>query len=244
MSDFKKYLNVYEFETVLPGSGQVVRFKPLTTAQLKKLLVYENEQDPATIEKALDDLISSTVISEDFNMNDLYMQDRFFMLIEIRRRTKGDTYQFSYKCPKCGAENIHTVNLANLKVKKRPKTLKNVVKLDDNISVKLRYMKRGDSVEAYDFLGASKLSQTQKSAEVATLAEAMCIESIITPDGEDTEATLEDKKYLLDNIKADQYQEIKDWFAKNDFGIDFTFKITCSCGESTRMDIPVDNFFF
>lgn len=244
MSDFKKYLNVYEFDTNLPGSWEKVKFRPLTTAQLKRLLVYENEEDPAIIEDALDDLISSAVISENFDIKDLYLQDRFFLLIEIRRRTKGDRYEFAYNCPHCKVENTQAINLAQLDVKKRPKTLKNTVKLDDNISVKLRYMKRRDNAEAYEFLGASKLSPTQKSVEIATLSEAMCIESIITPEGEDKEVTLEERKFLLDNITADQYQKIKDWFTNNDFGVDFTFKTKCSCGKSTKLDIPVDNFFF
>jgi hypothetical protein len=71
MSDFKKYLNVYEFETTLPGSGEVIKYKPITTGQLKKLLIYEDDDDPSIIEEALDDLITSSVISEGFDVTDL-----------------------------------------------------------------------------------------------------------------------------------------------------------------------------
>ena len=60
--DFRKYLNVYEFETTLPGTGDTVKFKPMTTGQLKKMLVYENSTNPMTVEKALDELISSSII--------------------------------------------------------------------------------------------------------------------------------------------------------------------------------------
>ena len=96
--DFRNYLNVYEFNTTLPGSGEEVTFRPITTGQLKKLLIYENETDPMVIEGALDDLISSCIVNEDFNINDLYLQDRFFLLVEIRKKSKGENYSFQYNC--------------------------------------------------------------------------------------------------------------------------------------------------
>ena len=88
MSDFKKYLNVYEFETTLPGSGVTIKFKPITTGQMKKLLVYENETDPSMVEEAMDELINSSVSTEGFDVKDVWLQDRFFLLVEIRRKTK------------------------------------------------------------------------------------------------------------------------------------------------------------
>ena len=66
MSDFRKYLNVHEFEAILPGSGEKVKFKPLTTAQIKKLLVYGDDESPLILEQALDDIINSAVIDEDY----------------------------------------------------------------------------------------------------------------------------------------------------------------------------------
>ena len=53
MSDFKKYLNVYQFETTLPGTGELIQFKPITTGQIKKLLVYEGSENLNIIENIL-----------------------------------------------------------------------------------------------------------------------------------------------------------------------------------------------
>jgi hypothetical protein len=65
--NFLDYVNVYEFECELPGSKQKVKFKPVTTGQIKKLLTYEKETNYVIQEQALDDLISSSVLSEGFN---------------------------------------------------------------------------------------------------------------------------------------------------------------------------------
>jgi len=259
MSDFKKYLNVYEFDTVLPGSGRTVKFKPVTTGQMKELLVYENETSPAVIETALDKLITTSIVDEEFDLLDLYLQDRFFLMLEIRRKTKGDHYQFEFKCPQCGSQVLQSVNLANLPVKVFGE-VQNVVELNDNISVELDFVKRRDQVIAYEIVDKhfQNLTPTQQATEAALIANALAIRAIITPEGRDDNVSIEDRKFFLEEIPRGEYDLINDWFEKNNFGVDFTFDLTCKhiyapepgkthgvpCGFRQKTDIPMENFFF
>jgi len=41
--DLKKYLNVYTFEFELPGTGEKLKYKPITIGQMKQLLSYGNK---------------------------------------------------------------------------------------------------------------------------------------------------------------------------------------------------------
>jgi len=184
MSDFKKYLNVYSFETTLPGSGKTVRFRPVTTGQMKELLVYENESDPAIIEEAMDKLIQTSIIDEDFEILDLYLQDRFFLMVELRRKTKGDHYQFEYKCPDCGSQTLQSVNLQELPVKNLEKDIDHVVKLNDTISVEVDFVRRREQAAAYKIVkeAFTGLNTLQQAAEAALIANALAIKAIITPD--------------------------------------------------------------
>ena len=137
--DLTKYLNVYDFETTLPGSGEVIKFRPMTTGQLKKMLVYENSTNPMVVEKALDELISSSIISEGFNIGNLYLQDRFFLLIEIRKKTKGELYKFNFTCPQCKSQSLQIINLDKLMVKTLPKDVDYNIKLDDNFTINVKF---------------------------------------------------------------------------------------------------------
>jgi hypothetical protein len=243
--DFKNYLNVYEFETVLPGSGETVKFRPITTGQLKRLLVYENEKNPMMIEKALDELISSSIISEGFNINKVYLQDRFFLLVEIRRKSKGDNYSFQYNCPQCKSQSLQVIKLSDLNVKRMPINIDNVVKLDDRISVRVSHITRGKQKEAYGNIKDTTLNDSQRVTEMALYTHAAAIDGILIPEGEITDASLTDRKYLLENVPTEAYTAIRDWFTENDFGMDFTYTIKCnSCNYSEKIDIPVENFFF
>lgn len=262
MSDFKKYLNVYEFETTLPGSGEVIKFKPITTGQLKGLLVYEEEDgtDLAIIEDALDDLITSSVINEGFEVDDLFLQDRFFLLVEIRKVSKGMTYQFSITCPVCNSQSPQTIDLKTLPVKLVTEEVNPFVELDDNITIGLDYIKRIDQKVATAIVNESsaEMGNMQKMAQMSLIATAIAIKIIVTPDGEDTETTIEDKLFLIESLPQMQFEKITDWFENNNFGVDFTFKMKCPhilppkrkggpgklCSFEEKADIPIENFFF
>ena len=131
MSDFKNYLNTFVFDTVLPGSGKTIKFKPITTGQLKNMLLYQDVEDAGKIELALDQLITECVVSEDFDINDLYLQDRFFLLVEIRKCSKGNVYSFQAKCGSCDSQTMINITLNNLIVNK----LKPIFVDDDKPSV-------------------------------------------------------------------------------------------------------------
>lgn len=116
MSDFKKYLNCFQFETKLLGNGEIVKFKPIVTGQIKKLLLYENSSDTDTIEDALDELITECVITPGFDVKKLFLQDRFFLLLELRKATKGNIYTFTHLCNNCNSQSVINIDLNKLPV--------------------------------------------------------------------------------------------------------------------------------
>jgi hypothetical protein len=247
-SNFRKYLNKYEFKTVLPGSGEEITFRPITTGQMKSLLIHEKEIEMAKIEEILDSLLSECVVKpEDFDITSLYVHDRFYFLIELRKYTRGTIYEFEHICPDCGSQSVQGVDLKTLKIEKLPKNLKKVVKIDDNISVRLDFPKRSDQKLAYDILTeAPDINDMQRTAELGTIVSALTIKSIITPEGEDKEVPLDERIFFVESLSTQMYEKIADFSSKN-FGIDFTTEINCKnkkCKYKKVIDIPPENFFF
>jgi len=243
-TNFKNYINVYEFECELPGSGKIIKYKPITTGQMKKLLIYENETSPVIQEKALDDLISSSVIDKDFDINKLYLEDRFFLLIEMRKNTKGKKFKFDFKCPKCKTVSQQLIDLDSLKVVK----LKDIkinpkIKLTKQISIELKHITRGEQKELEKYLDLS-ISETQQMVEMQLLGYAAGITKVITPEGEET-PDLKDKKWMLENTPPAILDKLKNWYNNTAFGVEFTYTTKCiNCKHFQVMDIPLANFFF
>jgi hypothetical protein len=245
MSDFKKFLNAYEFEAVLPGSGETITFNPITIGQIKKVLTYENEDDPRIIEKVLDDIITSSVTSKDFNIDDLTLQDRFFILVEIRKKSKGNIYKFKWECENCKTQNLASIDLNKMKVISVPEDIDYVVKLNDNISLRLKYVTRKDIKEGYRFFDESLTTPSQKFAELASIIHAASIASIITPEGEDNNISWEDKLYIVNETPQLFYEKISEWTNKYNYGIDFSYELRCTgCGKVMKREVPLEDFFF
>jgi hypothetical protein len=296
MTSFKNYVNMYEFETVLPGNGKTITFKPITTGQIKRLLLYETSNDAESIEKSLDNVITECVITPDFDIDDLYLQDRFYLLLDLRKATKGNTYSFQSKCTKCDSQTAQNINLntltvtkletstknpSNELVKKVDETTKkaslrtganrpikatsvesqtsvqspievvndnwNIVELNKNLKIRLSHITRRMQRTLREYLNDRdiQLTEQQKEVEESTLLYAVAIKSVITPEGEDDQLSLDDKIYLVDNIPQGEIESITKWFADHDFGVDFSFDVVCAhCNEKERKVIPLDNFFF
>jgi len=245
--DINKYVNSYEFDYTLPGSNEVIVYKPITTGQLKKLLPYENETNPMVVEKILDDLISNCVLSEGFDINKLYLEDRFALLIELRKKSKGEEYDFIYTCPKCKSRTPITKDLNTIKETK--KSFENdTFKINENLSCKLDQITRGEQKKIYEMVEKENITNdTLKMAQIATYSYAMSMRSFVTPEGETDDVSMDDKINIIDGTFNDeQYNQFVKWFADNFFGIDFTFNFQCSnteCNNKETYSIPLNNFF-
>lgn len=242
--DIKGLLDTYEFPCKLPGSGDELLIKPVTTGQMKKILAYENETDPSIVEDALDRLIESCVLTEGFNINEIYLQDRFYLLMEIRKVSKGASYNFRYRCPVCGVENFKVVNLNDLNVKTFEKC-DNIIKISDKLKFEVDFPTRGEQKDA---VGKVKkllnLSPHEKEAEIVLYTFANSVIKVHTPSGIVDDVAFEDKLYILNNISSGVFDEFKKWFGDNDFGLEFKTKVTCTNGDFEKdMDISLSDFF-
>ena len=243
VADFKNYLNCYEFDITLPGSKEQLKIKPITTGQLKKLLVYENEDDPMLVDSILDELIVSSVMTEGFNIDNITLQDRFSLLVELRKISKGNSYQFYTVCSHCESQTLQNTDLTTLIVKAKPDDTNYVVKLDDHISITLSYLTRGEQKKIFKSIPKT-LTGNARIAEMATLSYAASIVNIIIPEGEN-ELPQQDKIYLINNMTQGMYSSITTWMSDNSYGVEFKRNLKCkNCGKSTVMEIPLENFFF
>ena len=242
--DIRGLLDSYEFPCTLPGSGRTLLIKPITTGQMKKILVYEDETDPHVIEQALDKLISGCVVSDNFDIDDLYLQDRFYLLLEIRKVSKGSSYNFGFKCPKCKFENIRNFSLDDLT--NRPMgDSDGMIKINDKMKFKVDFPTRKDQKDAFEKYPVNKkMSDKEREVEIITATFSNCIKEIHTKDGIVSDVPIDDKMYVLDNIPSDVFDSFKQWFVDNGFGIEFKIPVTCGgCDFEKTMDIPLSDFF-
>lgn len=240
-----QFLNQYSFEYVIKATGEKIHFKPMTTGQLKKLLTFEGSDDINEIEKILDDLIVGCVTTEGFNSDSLTVQDRFDLMIELRKKSRGEVYQFIIRCPKCKAETINNVNLDELNVKPFPKDIDCMIELSPDLSVEVGHLTRGQQSEAFEFVSSMKdESEAKQMVEMTSYMYALSMKKFKTPAGDIDDVPIEEKVQLLNSLESSKYDLFGEWFVKNDYGTEFKYELKCNnCDFKESREIPVTDFF-
>ncbi len=242
------YVNQYTFPFTIPSTGQKITFKPITTGQMKTVLVYEDE-NATTVEKILDELIIGCVINEDFNLDEITLQDRFALLIQIRKKSKGTVYSFESKCIECKVQGPKGVELDKLESIPFNGDVEKTVILSDSMTIELDFILRRHQRMASEIVDKIKgLNNSQIMAQVSSYTYAYAIKKFITPDGEFTaesgEVNVANVVEMLDALDEQVYQKINDWFTDNDYGVVFKTEYMCThCGHKEVIDIPVAYFF-
>jgi len=244
--DWKQYINPYQNTVILPGSGESIIIKPVTTKQMKRLLIYEDSNDPSALEIGMDEMISTSVISEDFKPMNLYIQDRFYLLLEIRKASKGSEYSFTNNCEHCGGQSKQNIDLNTLNVKKLPEKIDNVVEINENLCIEFDLLKREHQHNAMVKVLADKTIENEnlKVVEIGTFVYAYSIKKITVPQG-DIIPSIEEAYYLLDNLNIEGTDKISKFFESIDFGIEMSYEKECPhCKEKEKIEIPLDKMFY
>ena len=243
---FYNYINVYDFSCELPGSKETVQFKPLVTGQIKKLLTYENETNYVVQEQALDDLILSSVSSEGFDIGELYIYDRLYLLMEIRKKTKGEILEFQVNCPECNSQSINKVDLNNLELKELEDDSNKVVELSNKIKVHLRHIKRKHQKQEMTMnFFPRNLSDKQMAYMFQVLFHACAIDKIETPKGIDDNISMKDRVYFIEQIPINEMEKITEAVEEMSFGWKLEHKYKCMhCNYERIEPIPIQQNFF
>lgn len=242
--NIRDLINVYDSKCKL-CSGRELSTKPITTAQLKSLLVHENETNHVIIEEALDNILIGSVTTPDFNLDDLTLQERMELMLELRIISKGKFYNFTHKCDKCNLEFIVNKDLTEL-----PKTpvseTEITINITDIITLTIGMPTRGhqrQSYEYYDAYNPQSIMDTIKMVDIATGTFAYAIKEILI-EGDPADISIEDKIYLLDNMPREKFEEISTFFKDNSYGVEFEFGFMCKgCGKKFTMMMPLNDFF-
>jgi Zn finger protein HypA/HybF involved in hydrogenase expression len=243
MSKYEKWLS-YKYEVVLPGSKKEVSFRPIKTKNMKRFLIVDD--NIGSIDNAIDDVMNDCILSEDVKVEDMYLHDRFFLFVELRKKSKGSIFKFNHSCEKCNSQSLQVLDLNTLKVKE-PDIYEEEIKLNENITIVLSLLTRNDQKQATNLaqgLNARNDSFSLTLLDSAMITHAMGIKKIITPEGID-EPTIQEKIEFINEIKPEEYEKIREWYDNRDFGIEMKHTIKCPhCLTEKEIEVPMDNFFF
>lgn len=226
------------FTTIIPSNGREITYRPFLVKEEKNLLVAMESKDPEHMTRAMIEMISSCILTEDVNIEKLPAFDVEYLFLKVRGKSVSEKVLLSYrhkdgmnyKGEPCDAVTDVEVDLDQVKVKFPDNSL-HEIKLTDKLSMKMRYPTLADIKKSNDDLDELDMI-------------ARCIESVYDDEEVYEPDDLNDSKAFLGSLNSQQFANIASFFS-NMPSLSHEVTYTCQkCGQVDTITLKGISDFF
>jgi len=202
-------INTPTYELTLPSTGKKIKYRPFLVREEKILIMAMESEDMKDITNSIVQILSDCILTENVKVESLATFDIEYLFLNVRARSVGETVDVNITCPDDGETQVEmTIDIDSIKIQKT-RGHKNIIKLDDNLSMKLRYPSLDQFVEN-NFETGQVVSEVGQSLSMIT----SCIDMIYNEE-ETWEAADCSKKELdefVEQMNTKQFKEIEKFF--------------------------------
>jgi len=166
-------------------------------------------EDMAEITNAIIQILGDCILSKEVKVESLATFDIEYLFLNVRAKSVGETVEVNITCPDDGETQVEMeIPIDDIKIQKT-RGHKNIIKLDDELSMKLKYPSLEQFVEN-NFETAQETTEVGQSLAMIT----SCVEMIYNAE-ESWEASDYSKKELdefIEQLNTKQFKEIEKFF--------------------------------
>ena len=202
-------VNTPTYELVLPSTGKKLKYRPFLVREEKILIMALESENVKQITEAVIEILESCILTKDFEIIDLATFDLEYLFLNVRSKSVGETVEISVTCPDDNKTTVPmSIDLDAIKVKKDKKH-KNTIKLDETLSLKLKYPSVVQFIE--NNFEASEKSEVSNTLDMII----SCIDTIYTEEESwnASESTTKELEDFVDQLNTKQFKMIEDFFA-------------------------------
>ena len=232
-------LNVPVYETILPSTEKVIKYRPFLVKEEKLLLTAQESGEKAVL-PAVKQIIKNCVQGE-IDVDTMPIFDIEYLFLRLRAKSIGEEVTLGLKpwgCPQnngelCKFTTEVTINLEEIECKKDKKHSSKIM-LDDNVGIMMKYP------------DISQIGIKGSEIEMGMKVIKSCIKMIFTEEETHERDSFTDKELdeFIDSLNSKQMENINNFFETMPT-IKHTAKYTCkTCGEEKETTIQGLNSFF
>ena len=202
-------INTPTYEMTLPSTGKKIKYRPFLVREEKILIMAMETEDMSQITNAIVQILSDCILSKDVKVESLATFDIEYLFLNVRAKSVGETVEVNITCPDDGETQVEmSINIDTIKVQKT-RGHKNIIKLDDELSMKLKYPSLDQFVEN-NFELSNETSQVGQSLSMIS----SCIEMIYNAEEswEASDCTKDELDDFIGQLNTKQFKEIEKFF--------------------------------
>ena len=202
-------INTPTYDLVVPSTGKKIKYRPFLVREEKILILALESEDTAQITNAVVEILSECILTKGVDVTKLATFDIEYLFLNVRSKSVGETVEVNLTCPDDDRTSVEMeINIDAIKVQKT-RGHKNIVKLDDQYSMKLKYPSFDQFIES-NFDTSEDTSDVDKSLNMIT----NCIEMIYDEEEswDASDSTKKELEEFVEQLNSKQFKAIEIFF--------------------------------
>ncbi len=202
-------INTPTYELTLPSNNKKIKYRPFLVREEKILILALESSDAKQISSSIVEIMSDCIETKNVDITKLPSFDIEYLFLNIRAKSVGETVDVIITCPDDNKTTVEaTINIDDIKVKKT-KGHKNVVKLDDTYSMKLKYPSMQQFIDA-NFDSEQELNSVSQSLQMLSTCIDMIYDNEESWDAADNSP--EELNEFIEQLNTKQFKEVETFF--------------------------------
>ena len=202
-------VNTPTYELVLPSSGRKIRYRPFLVREEKILIMALESEDVKQITNAVIEILNNCVLTKGTKIEKMSTFDIEYLFLNVRSKSVGETIDVNITCPDDNKTSVQmTIDLDTIKIKK-DKTHKDTIKLDDSLSMKMKYPSMDQFIE-------SNFDTSTQGDDIKTTLNMIisCIDTIYTEEESwsGTDSSKKELEEFIESLNSKQFKSIENFF--------------------------------
>ena len=195
-------INTVLYDLELPSSGKKIEYRPFLVKEEKILLTALEGGEEKDMAKAIKQIITQCVLTENFNVNKIAMIDLEYLFLNIRGKAVGDISTISFE-HECGEIIKLDIDLSKVEVVQN-KNSSDLVEITDDIMVRL------SPPGIDDVIGAGNKNQIDLVMEIIrnSLLEIIQGEEVFSAQ----DHTREELEEFLNSLNSGQFIKVQEYY--------------------------------
>ena len=203
-------INTPTFELVLPSNGKKIKYRPFLVREEKILVMAMESDDMKQITSAIIDILNNCILTKTIKIEKLSTFDIEYLFLNVRSKSVGETVEVNVTCPDDGETQVQMeIDIDSIKVQKN-KDHTNIVKLDNNLSMKLKYPSMNEFIENNFDASDTSRSEVSQSLDMIT----SCIDIIYNEEESwsSSDSTKKELSEFIEQLNTKQFKDVEKFF--------------------------------
>jgi len=200
-------INTPTYELTLPSNGKKIKYRPFLVREEKILIMALETENQKQITNAVVEILDACIMTRGIKVENLATFDIEYIFLNVRSKSVGETINVNIICPDDEKTSVEIpIDLESIKVKK-DKSHTNIVKIDDNLSLKLKYPSMDQFIE-------NNFESTDETIKNTMKLITSSIDIIFSEEESwnASESTQKELEEFIEQLNSKQFQMIEKFF--------------------------------